>query len=165
MGAAAAAVVAVSVVAVMPGLLAAEGAAASVVAVVAVVAAGAVAAGLMPSGSVTSRPPAAHLGEGAACAESHDLTPASVAFGSNPVNAPIGGNRIPCGRAPMADVRILCGSTTDMFVVVDGVRIARRGYAGTPQAGTWVSLEPGWEVVDDGRRNNIAVKHNGVSVH
>jgi hypothetical protein len=51
-----------------------------------------------------------------------------------------------------------------MFVVVDGVRIARRGYPGTPQARTWVSLEPGWEVVDDGRRNTIAIKHNGISV-
>jgi hypothetical protein len=35
----------------------------------------------------------------------------------------------------------------DFFVVIDGVRIARRGYPGTPQAGTWVSIEPGWEVV------------------
>ena len=69
------------------------------------------------------------------------------------------------GRAPMVDVRILCGSAADMFVVVDGVKIARRGYPGTSQAGTWVSLEPGWEVVDDGRRNTIAIKHNGVSVH
>jgi hypothetical protein len=69
------------------------------------------------------------------------------------------------GRAPMVDVRILCGSAADMFVVVDGVKIARRGYLGTSQAGTWVSLEPGWEVVDDGRRNTIAIKHNGVSVH
>jgi hypothetical protein len=69
------------------------------------------------------------------------------------------------GRALMVDVKILCGSAADMFVVVDGVRIARRGYAGTSQAGTWVSLESGWEVVDDGRRNTIAIKHNGVSVH
>ena len=64
----------------------------------------------------------------------------------------------------MVDVRILCGSIADMFVVVDGVRIARRGYPGTSEAGTWVSLAPGWEVVDDGRRNTIAIKHDGVSV-
>jgi hypothetical protein len=69
------------------------------------------------------------------------------------------------GRALMVDLKILCGSAADMFVVVDGVRIARRGYAGTSQAGTWVSLESGWEVVDDGRRNTIAIKHKGVSVH
>ena len=65
----------------------------------------------------------------------------------------------------MVGVKIECEGLKDMFVVVDGVRIARRGYPGTPQAGTWVSLEPGWEVVDDGRRNTIAIKHNGVSVH
>jgi hypothetical protein len=68
------------------------------------------------------------------------------------------------GRALVVDVTILCGSAADMFVVADGVRIARRGYPDTSQAGTWVSLEPGWEVVDDGRRNTIAIKHNGVSV-
>jgi hypothetical protein len=33
-----------------------------------------------------------------------------------------------------------------LFVVFDGVRIAKRGEPGTPQAGTWVSLEPGYEV-------------------
>jgi hypothetical protein len=65
----------------------------------------------------------------------------------------------------MVDVRILGEGVKDMFVVVDGVRIARRGYPGTSQAGTWVSLEPGWEVVDDGRRNTIAIKHNGVSIN
>ena len=31
----------------------------------------------------------------------------------------------------------------DMFVVVDGLKIARRGYPDTPQAGTWVSIETG----------------------
>jgi hypothetical protein len=68
-------------------------------------------------------------------------------------------------RALMFDVKILCDGLTDMFVVVDGVRIARRGYPGTSQAGTWVLLEPGWEVVDDGRRNTIAITHDGVIVH
>jgi hypothetical protein len=38
---------------------------------------------------------------------------------------------------------------TDLFVVVNGVRIARRGRKGTPQAKTWVSLEPGWRVLDE----------------
>ena len=65
----------------------------------------------------------------------------------------------------MADVKILCGCAADTFVVVDGIRIARRGYPGTPQAGTWVSLEPGWEVADDGCRNTIAIKNDGVSVN
>jgi len=36
---------------------------------------------------------------------------------------------------------------TGVFVVFEGVRIAKRGESGTPQAGTWVSLEPCYEVV------------------
>jgi hypothetical protein len=51
----------------------------------------------------------------------------------------------------------------DLFVVVDGVRIAKRGYPDSPQAGTWVSLEPGWEVI--GGEDTIAIRHNSVSVH
>jgi hypothetical protein len=33
----------------------------------------------------------------------------------------------------------------DMFVVVDGVKIAKRGRPGKPHAKAWISLEPGWE--------------------
>jgi hypothetical protein len=35
---------------------------------------------------------------------------------------------------------------TDIFVVVDGQRIAKRGQPDSPQDGTWVALEPGWTV-------------------
>jgi hypothetical protein len=35
----------------------------------------------------------------------------------------------------------------DVTVQNDGnLRIAKRGRPGTPQAGTWISLEPGWRV-------------------
>jgi hypothetical protein len=34
-----------------------------------------------------------------------------------------------------------------VFVVFEGVRIAGRGEYGTPHAGTWMSLEPCYEVV------------------
>ena len=51
----------------------AEAAAAASVALGALVAQDVAAAGAMPSGSVIFRPPAAHPGEGAACAKSHDL--------------------------------------------------------------------------------------------
>ena len=37
---------------------------------------------------------------------------------------------------------------TGVFVVFEGVRIAKRGEIGTPKAGTWVSVEPCYEVVD-----------------
>jgi hypothetical protein len=44
---------------------------------------------------------------------------------------------------------------SDIFVVCEGVKIARRGYPGTPQAGTWVSLEPGHRVLDKGKRQIV----------
>jgi hypothetical protein len=48
----------------------------------------------------------------------------------------------------------------DIFIVCDGVRIARRGSPGTPQARTWVSLEPGWRVLDKGKRQ-IVIEYKG----
>jgi hypothetical protein len=53
----------------------------------------------------------------------------------------------------------------DIFVVIDGVRIAKRGHRGTPQAKTWVSLEPGWSVIDVEDGQEIEVRHEGVRVH
>jgi hypothetical protein len=41
---------------------------------------------------------------------------------------------------------VMRGEGGDIFIIVDGLKIARRGYPNTPQARTWVSLEPGWEV-------------------
>jgi hypothetical protein len=38
----------------------------------------------------------------------------------------------------------------DLFVFVDGIKIAKRGHPGTPEAGSWISLEPGFAVYDDG---------------
>jgi hypothetical protein len=35
-----------------------------------------------------------------------------------------------------------------IYVVFDGVRIAKRGHPDTPQAGKWVSLKPGFRVED-----------------
>ena len=60
---------------------------------------------------------------------------------------------------------VIDGSGLDLFVFVDGVKIAKRGHAGTPQAGTWVSLEPGWSVVDVDYPQEIEVSHHGVRVH
>jgi hypothetical protein len=44
--------------------------------------------------------------------------------------------------------RKLSGRPQDKFIMVDGLKIARRGYPDTPEAGTWVPIEPGWEVKD-----------------
>ena len=51
------------------------------------------------------------------------------------------------------------------FVIADGVTIAKRGRPGPPQAGTWISLEPGWRVLDESDLSAIIVEHNGVRVH
>ena len=40
----------------------------------------------------------------------------------------------------------------------DGVRIAKRGAKGTPQALTWISLEPGFRVRDEpGKRGKLTI--------
>ncbi len=51
----------------------------------------------------------------------------------------------------------------EVFLVVDGIRVAKRGDPDTPLDGTWVLIEPGWEVVAG--EETIAIKYNAVSVH
>jgi hypothetical protein len=60
----------------------------------------------------------------------------------------------------------------DIFVVVDGGKIAKRSHPDTPQAKTWVSLEPGWVVLDgpaltdpDEESSYVEISHHGVRVH
>jgi hypothetical protein len=36
----------------------------------------------------------------------------------------------------------------DLFVMLDGVKIAKRGHPGTAYARQWISLEPGYAVHD-----------------
>ena len=49
----------------------------------------------------------------------------------------------------------------DIFIEVNGAKIAKRGKPGTPQAGTWISLEPGWTVSDSGT-HSLEIAHDGV---
>jgi hypothetical protein len=51
----------------------------------------------------------------------------------------------------------------EFYLVVDGVRIAKRGQPGTPQAGTWISLVPGWEV--GGTIGRIIITHDSTTIH
>jgi hypothetical protein len=44
--------------------------------------------------------------------------------------------------------RKTAGKPQDMFLMVDALKIARRGYPDTPEAGAWVPIEPVWEVKD-----------------
>jgi hypothetical protein len=53
----------------------------------------------------------------------------------------------------------------DTFVLVDGVTIAKRAHPGTVQAGTWISLEPGWTVGFNEDQSQIWVRFDGVQVH
>ena len=51
------------------------------------------------------------------------------------------------------------------FIEVEGVKIAKRGLPGTPQEGTWISLEPGWEVTDDPDSSSIAIRNNSAKMN
>ena len=53
----------------------------------------------------------------------------------------------------------------DMFIVANGNKVAQRGKPGTPQARTWVSLEPGWSVFDSDNLEMLIVAYNGDRMH
>ena len=53
----------------------------------------------------------------------------------------------------------------EIFIVIDGIRVAQRGEPGTPHANTWVSIEPGWAVFVGADMRSIRVTYNGASVH
>ena len=53
----------------------------------------------------------------------------------------------------------------ETYVVFDGRRIAKRGNPGTLQAGTWVLLEPGFQVVVDGGELVIIHDTTPPSIH
>ena len=65
---------------------------------------------------------------------------------------------------PEPDTRITSDGR-DIFIEVDGVRIAKRGHANTPEAKTWVSLVPGWIVTSNDDHSEIEVYHNGTLLH
>jgi hypothetical protein len=47
----------------------------------------------------------------------------------------------------------------DVFVLVGGVKIAKRGVRGTAHAATWITLQPGWLVRDVKGGNAIEVRY------
>ena len=51
----------------------------------------------------------------------------------------------------------------DFYIKVDGVRIAKRGDAGTPHENTWIALEPGWRVFE-GTDEGLAIEYKDVHV-
>ena len=69
------------------------------------------------------------------------------------------------GTKRTASVATLESDGTDFFVLYNGKRVARRGYPDTPQAMTWVSLEPGVKVHSPPDLSEIAIEIDGVRVH
>jgi hypothetical protein len=58
-------------------------------------------------------------------------------------------------KAPPFEVQ---ADGTDLYAVFHGLRIAKRGAKGTPQARTWISLEPGYRVRDEyGERGALTI--------
>jgi hypothetical protein len=53
----------------------------------------------------------------------------------------------------------------DVFVVYNGVRIAKRGHPGTRHAGTWISLEPSFEVISSADHTFLTIYQDGKQVH
>ena len=53
----------------------------------------------------------------------------------------------------------------DIFVLLDGVRIAKRGSPNTLEARTWISLEPGYTVRDNADLTQLIIELEGVRVH
>ena len=64
----------------------------------------------------------------------------------------------------MSDEAPVCEIHNDgenIFVFIDGVKIAKRGLLGTPQADTWIMLKPGWMVRDvkGGKAIQVSYEH------
>jgi hypothetical protein len=55
----------------------------------------------------------------------------------------------------------IVGDSADIFILIDGVKIARRGYSHESLA--WISLEPGWQVLDI-PPDRFQVTYNGDAV-
>ena len=67
-------------------------------------------------------------------------------------------------KSDRTDECVVLHDRTGIYVVFHGVRIAKRGAPGTPQARTWLSLEPGYRVFDEYKRDGltIVVEYNGM---
>jgi hypothetical protein len=61
----------------------------------------------------------------------------------------------------IADFEIVA-DRKELFVRVGGETIAKRGQPGTPHAGTWIILEPGYTVFSKG--DEIVVERNDAGI-
>jgi hypothetical protein len=68
----------------------------------------------------------------------------------------------------MSEDEPLCELHNDgenIFVLIDGVKIAKRGASDTVQAAAWILLEPDWTVRDVDHGSAIEVRYEGARLH
>jgi hypothetical protein len=53
----------------------------------------------------------------------------------------------------------------ELFVVIDGLPIAKRGNPGSSHAGRWIATEPGWSVLELEDGNRLQISYNGAQIH
>jgi hypothetical protein len=53
----------------------------------------------------------------------------------------------------------------ELFVMVDGVKIAMRAKRGTGRGGSWIAIEPGWSVLELDDGDALQVSDNGAAIH
>jgi hypothetical protein len=53
----------------------------------------------------------------------------------------------------------------ELFALVDGVTIAKRGRPGSRHAGKWLAIEPGWSIVELEGGNRLQVSYNVARIH
>jgi hypothetical protein len=49
----------------------------------------------------------------------------------------------------------------DLFVIVNDVKIAKRGQPGSAWAYQWISLEPGYRVLDVAEGSELRIEYHG----
>jgi hypothetical protein len=65
-------------------------------------------------------------------------------------------------EAPVCEIH---NDGENIFVFIDGVKIAKRGLPGKPQADTWIMLKPGWMVRDVKGGTAIQVSYEHAWMH
>jgi hypothetical protein len=63
---------------------------------------------------------------------------------------------------PTVELRTVEG---ELFVVVDGLNIAKRGKPGSPHAGRWIAVEPGWSILELEGGNRLQISYDGARIH
>jgi hypothetical protein len=60
----------------------------------------------------------------------------------------------------MAVIKIeIVSDGIEIFVLENGVKIAKRGHPGTPTARTWIPLVAGYRVVSDDNHETISIEY------